>query len=168
MVYILLQKGTKKPHIWSKRHLMSFTQSVFREIASFMNFLKFEHVSSQSCCCDDLKMASYLTDMDEIHRIIFEAPDSSYDLWQSSSEDSIRSSRSDSESENAQTTRGSEQQAQFSISGTSRQQLPARRQCQQSLPVQQDPQTEWRPIKVQGAVSRVCRARTWTNISFSG
>ena len=91
-------------------------------------------------------MASYLTDMDEIHRIIFEAPDSSYDLWQSSSEDSIRSSRSDSESENAQTTRGSEQQAQFSISGTSRQQLPARRQRQQSLPVQQDPQTEWRPI----------------------
>ena len=91
-------------------------------------------------------MASYLTDMDEIHRIIFETPDSSDDSWQSSSEDSIRSSGSDSESENAQTTRGSEQQAQFSTSGTSRQQLPARTQRQRSLPVQQDPQTEWRPI----------------------
>ena len=53
-------------------------------------------------------MASYLTDMDEIHRIIFKAPDSSSDSWQSSLEDSIRSSGSDSESENAQTTRGSE------------------------------------------------------------
>ena len=73
-------------------------------------------------------MASYLTDMDEIHRIIFEAPDSSDDSWQSSSEDSIRSSGSDSESENAQTTRGSEQEAQFSTSGTSRQRLPAQRQ----------------------------------------
>ena len=31
-------------------------------------------------------MASYLTDMDEIHRIIFEAPDSSDNSWQSSSE----------------------------------------------------------------------------------
>ena len=41
-------------------------------------------------------MASYLTGMDEIHRIIFEAPDSSDDSWQSSSEDSIRSSGSDS------------------------------------------------------------------------
>ena len=46
-------------------------------------------------------MASYLTDMDEIHRIIFEAPDSSDDSWQSSSEDSIPSSGSDSESETA-------------------------------------------------------------------
>ena len=40
-------------------------------------------------------MASYLTDMEEIHRIILEVPDSSDDLWQSSSEDSIRSSGSD-------------------------------------------------------------------------
>ena len=46
-------------------------------------------------------MASYLTYMDEIRCIIFEAPDSSDDSWQSSSEDSIRSSGSDSESENA-------------------------------------------------------------------
>ena len=53
-------------------------------------------------------MASYLTDMDEIRRIIFEAPTSSDDLWQSSSEDSIQFSGSDSESENTQTTRGSE------------------------------------------------------------
>ena len=59
-------------------------------------------------------MASYLTDMDEIHRIMLEAPDSSDDSWQSPSEDSIQSSGSDSESENAQTTRGSEQVAQFS------------------------------------------------------
>ena len=47
-----------------------------KEIASLVNFLKFEYVSSnfwQSCCCGDLKIASYLTDMDEIHRIIFEA-----------------------------------------------------------------------------------------------
>ena len=87
-------------------------------------------------------MASYLTDMDEIHRIIFEAPDSSDDSWQSSSEDSIRSSGSDSESENAQTTHGSEQEAQPSTSGTSRQPLPAQRQGQRSLPVQQDRQTE--------------------------
>ena len=49
-------------------------------------------------------MASDLTYMDEIHRIIFEAPNSSDDSWQSSSEDSIRSSGSDSELENAQTT----------------------------------------------------------------
>jgi len=62
--------------------------------------------------------------MDEIHRIIFEASDSSDDSWQSSSEDSIRSSGSGSESENAQTTRGSEQEVQFSASGTSRQRLP--------------------------------------------
>ena len=73
-------------------------------------------------------MASYLTGTHEIHRIIFEAPDSSDDSWQSSSEDSIRSSGSDSESENAQTTLGSEQDAQFSTSGTSRQLLPAQRQ----------------------------------------
>ena len=80
-------------------------------------------------------MASYLTDMDEIHHIIFEAPDSSNDLWQSFLDDSIRSSGSDSHSENAQTTRGSEQEVQFSTSGTSGQRLPAQRQCQQSLPV---------------------------------
>ena len=87
-------------------------------------------------------MASYLTDMDEIHRIIFEVPDS----WQSSSEDLIRSSGSDSESENSQTARSSEQEAQSSTSGTSRQRLPAQRQRQLSLPIQQDQQTEWRPI----------------------
>ena len=78
-------------------------------------------------------MASYLTDMDEIHRIIFEAPDSSNDSWQSSSEDSIRSSGSDSESENAQATLGSEQEVQFSTSGISRQLFPAQRQCQNLL-----------------------------------
>ena len=80
---------------------------------------------------------------------IFEAPDSSDDSWQSSSEDSIRSSGSDSESENAQTTHGRAQEAQFpqfSTSGTSRQWFPAQRQLQRSLPVQQDQQTEWRPI----------------------
>ena len=89
-------------------------------------------------CCGDLKMASYLTHMDEIHCIIFEVPDSSDDSWQSSSEDPTRSSGSDLESENAQTTCGSEQEAQFlqfSTSGTSRQWFPAQRQRQQSLPV---------------------------------
>ena len=91
-------------------------------------------------------MASYLTDMDEIRRIIFEASDSSDDSWQSSSEDSIRSSGSDSESENTQTTHGSEREVQASTSGTSRQWLPAPRQRQQSFPLQQDQQTEWRPI----------------------
>ena len=75
-------------------------------------------------------MASYLTYMDEIHRIIFYAPVSGDDSWQSSLEDSIRSSGSDSESENAQTTFGSEQEAQFSTSRTSRQLFPAQRQCQ--------------------------------------
>ena len=35
-------------------------------------------------------MASYLTHMDEIHCIIFEALNSSDDLWQSSSEDLIQ------------------------------------------------------------------------------
>ena len=91
-------------------------------------------------------MASYLTDMDEIRRIIFEASDSSDDSWQSSSEDSIRSSGSDSESENTQTTHGSEREVQASTSGTSRQRLPAPRQRQRSLPLQQNQQTEWRPI----------------------
>ena len=38
-------------------------------------------------------MASYLTDMDEIHCIIFKAPDSSDDSWQSSSEDLIQSQK---------------------------------------------------------------------------
>lgn len=57
-------------------------------------------------------MASYLTDMDEIHRIIFEAPDSSDDSWESSAEDSSESSSIDSESENAQTTRRGEQEVQ--------------------------------------------------------
>ena len=50
---------------------------------------------------------------------------------------------------NAQTTRGSEQEAQFlqfSTSGTSRQWLPAQRQRQQSLTVQHDQQTDWRPL----------------------
>ena len=84
--------------------------------------------------------------MDENHRILFEAPDSSDDSWQSSLEDSIRSSGSDSESENAKTTRGSKQEAQFSTSETSRQWLSAQRQRQRSLPVQQDQQTEWRRI----------------------
>ena len=54
----------------------------------------FPQIFGQSWCCGDLKMASYLTDMDEIHHIIFETPVSSDDLWQSSSEDSIRSSGS--------------------------------------------------------------------------
>ena len=82
-------------------------------------------------------MASYLTVMDEIHCIIFKAPDSSDDSWQSSSEEF------DTESENAQTTHGSEQESQFSTSGTSRQWLPAQRQRQRSLLEQQDQQTEW-------------------------
>ena len=60
-------------------------------------------------------MASYLTDMDEIRRIIFEAPTSSDDLWQSSSEDSIQFSGSDSESENTQTTRGSEWEVRATV-----------------------------------------------------
>ena len=46
MVYILLPKGTKRRHIRSKRHFMSLTRGVLHEIASFVNFLKFEHVSS--------------------------------------------------------------------------------------------------------------------------
>ena len=58
-------------------------------IFSYLN--SFPRIFWQSYCCGDLKMASYLTDMDEIHRIIFEAPDSSDNLWQSSSEDSIQS-----------------------------------------------------------------------------
>ena len=117
-------------------------------MASFENFLKFEHVSSNFLAKFLLWWFKndILTDMDEIHRIIFEAPVSSDDLWQSSSEDSIRSSGSDSESKNAQTTHGSEQEVQFSTSGTSRQWLPAQRQCQRLHPVQQDQQTEWRPI----------------------
>ena len=51
--------------------------------------------------------------------------------------------RFDTETETAQTTQGSEQESQFSTSGTSRQWLPAQRQHQRSLPVQQDQQTEW-------------------------
>ena len=42
----------------------------------------------------------------------------------------MRSSDSDSESENEQTTLGSEQEAQFSTSGTSRKLFPAKRQRQ--------------------------------------
>ena len=38
-------------------------------------------------------MASCLTDMDEIHRILLEAPDSSNDSWQSSSEDLLQSQK---------------------------------------------------------------------------
>ena len=57
-------------------------------------------------------MASYLTDMDEIHWIIFEAPDSSDDSWESLAEDPSESSSIDSESENAQTTRRGEQEVQ--------------------------------------------------------
>ena len=91
-------------------------------------------------------MASYLTDMDEIHRIIFEAPDSSDDSWQSSSEDSSQSSNDDSEPENAQTPRVREQEVQPSTSGTSSQQFSARKQRQRVLPAQNNKETQWRPI----------------------
>ena len=49
----------------------------------------------------DLKMATFYTDMEEIHRIIFDAPDGSDDSWESSSESktSDNSASEDAESE---------------------------------------------------------------------
>ena len=73
-------------------------------------------------------MASYLTGMDEIHRIIFEAPDSSDDSWQSSSEDSIRSSGRDSSQKMPKQHLAANKKRNFTTSGTSRQLFPAQRQ----------------------------------------
>ena len=92
------KKGLKGPIFGLKDTLWLLYEVLFVKLFRswiFSNLDTFPRIFWQSYCCGDLKMASYLTDMDEIHRIIFEAPDSSDNSWQSSSEDSIQSSGSE-------------------------------------------------------------------------
>ena len=84
-------------------------------------------------------MADGIDDMAEIHRIIFETPDSSDDSLSSSGEDS----GSNSESESAAMPRGFEQREQASTSTAPARRVLVGRRRQQQIAAQQNPPIEW-------------------------
>ena len=88
-------------------------------------------------------MADRIDDMAEIHRIIFETPDSSDDSFSSWSDNSGEDSGSNSELESAAMPRGVEQREQASTSTAPARRVLVGRCRQQQRAAQQNPPIEW-------------------------
>lgn len=95
-------------------------------------------------------MASYITDMEEIHQIIFETPDSSDDSGEDWSDDSEENTGNNSEPEHADSPRGEQQnreeRPQASASAATRRPASAVRRRRNQTVAQTSPAIQWSDV----------------------